>query len=137
MPASGGDAVQLTATGGLMPVESRDGKTVFFRAPDGSGILKVPSDGGESVPVVGPIHGYPSGFAVTTEGIFYPAPPHSGNQRFIKFFSFTTGDSRPVAVASHAFHIGMSVSPDSKYVLFDQYDELGSDLMLVENFRLQ
>jgi hypothetical protein len=29
----------------------------------------------------------------------------------------------------------MSVSPDSRYVLFDQIDESESDLMLVENFR--
>jgi WD40 repeat protein len=137
MPAAGGDALQLTTSGGLMPIESKDGKTVFYVAPDGSGIRRVPFSGGESVPVVGPIHGYPSGFAVTAEGIFYPAPPHSGNQRFIRFFSFSTGEGRPIAVASHAFHIGMSVSPDSKYVLFDQFDELGSDLMLIENFHLR
>jgi hypothetical protein len=28
----------------------------------------------------------------------------------------------------------MTVSPDSKYVLFDQQDDAGSDLMMVENF---
>jgi hypothetical protein len=40
-----------------------------------------------------------------------------------------------VAVASRPFVLGMSVSPDSKYILFDQLDEIRSDLMLVENFR--
>jgi hypothetical protein len=67
--------------------------------------------------------------------MYYPAPPHSGDQRLIRFFSFSSGQSWPVAVAKRPFDLGMSVSPDSKYVVFDQLDETGSDLMLIENFR--
>jgi Tol biopolymer transport system component len=139
MPAAGGKAVQLTTSGGSAPIESPDGKAVFYRVPDenGRGIWRMPSGGGKSVKVAGPTHDFPSGFAVTADGLYFPAPPHFGDQRFIRFFSFSTGQSRPVAVASHAFHLGMSVSPDSKYVLFDQVDEAGSDLMLIENFRPQ
>jgi hypothetical protein len=74
-----------------------------------------------------------TGFAVTAEGIYYPAPLRSENQRFIRFFRFSTQGSRPVAVAANPS--GMTVSPDSKYVVFDQSDTLGSDLMLVKNFR--
>jgi hypothetical protein len=40
-------------------------------------------------------------------------------------------------LAHHRFGFGMTVSPDSKYVLFDQRDEIGSDLMLVENFSMK
>jgi len=29
----------------------------------------------------------------------------------------------------------LSVSPDFRYIIFHQYDESGSDLMLVEDFR--
>ena len=135
MPAAGGEAVQLSTSRGYMPIESPDGNTVFHFARDGSGIWSLPVTGGPSTKVVGPVHPYPSGFAVTAEGIYYAAPPHSGEQRFIRFFRFSTRQSRPVAVASHAFYLGMSVSPDSRYVLFDQIDESESDLMLVENFR--
>ena len=66
---------------------------------------------------------------------YYAERPHSGEQRIIRFLSFATGESRPIALANHAFYLGMSVSPDSKYILFDQLDESGSDLMLIENFR--
>jgi hypothetical protein len=31
----------------------------------------------------------------------------------------------------------MSISPDSRYILFDQYDESGSDLMIIEDFALR
>ena len=60
--------------------------------------------------------------------------PHADDQRFVRFFNFSTGQDSPVAIANRPFHSGMSVSPDSRYILFDQYDESGSDLMMVENF---
>jgi hypothetical protein len=31
--------------------------------------------------------------------------------------------------------LGFAVSPDRRTILYVQYDEAGSDLMLVENFR--
>jgi Tol biopolymer transport system component len=139
MPAQGGAAVQITISGGAhMAIESPDGKTIFYHVlRDPGEIWSVPSHGGQSVRVTGPTQSFPVGFDVTAEGIYYGAPPHSGEHRFIRFFSFSTGQSRPLAMAKGPFHVGMSVSPDSRYLLFDEYDESGSDLMLVENFRLR
>jgi Tol biopolymer transport system component/DNA-binding winged helix-turn-helix (wHTH) protein len=139
MRAEGGAAVQITtSSGGQLPTESPDGKTLFYHVLQDPGeIWSVPVQGGRSVKVIGPTQPYPVGFAVTSEGIYYGALPHSGEQRYIRFFNFRTGQSRPVVLANRQFHVGMSVSPDSKYILFDQYDESGSDLMLVENFRLR
>jgi hypothetical protein len=97
-------------------------------------IWSVPVQGGQPVKMVGPTQRFPVGYTVTSAGIYYGAPPHAGQERFIRFFSFATHRSTPVVLAKHPFHSGMSVSPDSRYILFDQYDEEGSDLMLVENF---
>ena len=135
MPAVGGEPKQLTRTEGIMPLEAPDGKTLFYLLRHGGEIWSVPAQGGQSVKFAAGVHYYPTGFAVTADGIYYPAPPHSGGLRFIRFLSFSTGEDRPIAVAWHPFHLGMSVSPDSRYIIFDQYDQSGSDLMLVTNFR--
>jgi hypothetical protein len=112
----------------------RTAKPFFYFAVDNTAIWSVSADGGQSVKVVDVTHDYPSGFAVTAEGIYYAASAHSGEQHLIQFFSFLTAESRPVALAHHPFDFGMTVSPDSKDILFDQQDEIGSDLMLLENF---
>ena len=139
MPAHGGAAVQITTSGGAeLPMESPDGRVVYYLRKDSNEICEIwsiPVQGGQEVRVTGPTQRYPAGFTVTSEGIYYVAPPHAGEERFIQFFNFSTGESRPVVLAKRPFHVGMSVSPDSRYILFDQYDESGSDLMMVENFR--
>jgi Tol biopolymer transport system component len=137
MPAHGGAAAQITTSGGAEEaVESPGGNLVYYLKQDRSEIWSVPANGGREVRVTGPTQRYPVGFAVTSKGIYYGAPPHTGEERFIQFFDFSTGESRPVVLAKRPFHTGMSVSPDSRYILFDQYDESSSDLMMVENFRI-
>ena len=119
-----------------MPLESPDGKTIFYHVwKDNSGIWSIPVGGGAAAPVTEPTHHYPVGFTVTAKGLYYPSPPHSGDQGFIRFFSFSTGRSSSIAVSNHRNFLGFSVSPDSRYILFDKYDERGSDLMLVRNFQ--
>jgi Tol biopolymer transport system component len=134
MPAGGGPAVQITTSGGFRPSESPDGKKIFYLSLDWTRIRSVPVEGGAESDVTGPLHVYPSGIAVTSEGVYYEAPPHSGDQRFIRFFSFATGTSRPVAVASRPFRLGLTVSPRDPYILFDQVDDFDRDLMLLQNF---
>jgi Tol biopolymer transport system component len=136
MSASGTDPVQITMTGGAhMPVESPDGRTVFYhRYQDPGSISGIPVSGGTPREMARPTQRFPVGYAVTPDGIYYGAPPHDGERRFIRFLSFRTGKDNPVVLAQHPFHTGISVSPDFRYILFDQYDESGSDLMLVDRF---
>jgi eukaryotic-like serine/threonine-protein kinase len=133
MPASRGAAIQVTRTGGLSPQESEDGTRIYYlSAPDARDILSIPVQGGAPVPVVSPIHPYPNCFALTKQGLYYPAPPHAHDQRFIRFLNFSTGENTPVVLTSHTPDLGMSVSPDKRYLLFDQLDDVMSDLMLIK-----
>lgn len=138
MSPDGSDAVQITTSGAAHnPAESPDGKAVFYHSfQDPGEIRRIPVHGGEPVRIAGPTQRFPVGFTVTSEGVYYGAPPHAGDQRFIRFRSFSTGQDKPIVAVKRPFHSGMSVSPDSRYIIFDQYDESGSDLMMVENFSL-
>lgn len=137
MGLDGSDPVRIsTASKAHVLEESADGKTIFYHLQQDPGeVWSVSVQGGQSRKVIGPTQLYPSGLRVTAKGIYYGAPPHSGEQRFIRFFNFATSKSTPAVIAHHRFHTGMSVSPDGQYILFDQYDESSSDLMFIQDFR--
>jgi hypothetical protein len=93
--------------------------------------------GGPSTLAAAPVHRYPNGFTLTSKGLYYGAPPHSGEDRFVMFRSFSSAISRPVAVVHHPFGIGMSVSPDEQYIVFDLADQSDRDLLVVKDFLSQ
>jgi Tol biopolymer transport system component len=134
MPAEGGDAVKITSTGGRAPFESFDGKTLYFiPLGQGKGIWKIPVQGGEATQVVTePINDL--AYAVGAEGIFYSPAPDSNQRGSIRFFNFSTGQSRAVVVMDHPASLPMSLSPDQRFLLFAPSDRIGIDLMLIENF---
>ena len=53
VPAQGGAAIQVTRNGGGLPVESPDGKSLYFAKGDGAtGPWKMPVEGGPETQVV-------------------------------------------------------------------------------------
>jgi hypothetical protein len=47
----------------------------------------------------------------------------------------TTGTIQRIASIEKPVGVGLTVSPDRRWILYAQADQAGSDLMLVENFR--
>ena len=91
-------------------------------APDGSGETKVIDGAGAPVNDL---------FALAHDGIYY----RGIQARELRFFSYATGQSRIIAPAPKSSRLGLSVSPDSHWLIYTQLDSPpGSDLMLVENF---
>jgi len=139
MSAEGGQEVQVTHEGGAIPFESLDGKKLYYQkklAP--SDVWQVPVAGGEETRVLGPA-GHLQ-FAVVADGIYFiePGPPgYAGwiNGNSLKFFNFAKGATEKVFDIKYLPQIGLSVSPDGRYILFSQTDPFVCDLMLVENFR--
>ena len=97
------------------------------------GIWKIPVEGGDAAQVTGPI-AKDQAFTIGRDGIYYASPRESPTRQFIHFLSFSTGKSRPVVVSEREIGMGLSLSPDERFVIFAQRDQVGSDLMLIQNF---
>lgn len=74
------------------------------------------------------------GFAVFNDGIFY-LHWRARNSWEIRFHEFAGGRTRVVGDIAGGLHLGFTVSPDRKTFLFTKWTDVGSDLMLIENFR--
>jgi hypothetical protein len=101
---------------------------------DWSGSLwKIPVSGGEERQMLLSVSN--RAFSVVNEGIYFIPEPGVDGKPSIQFLSFATGKVKTVAPISALPMEGLSVSPDGRFLLYTQLDEVGGDLMLVENFR--
>jgi hypothetical protein len=95
----------------------------------------MPVEGGKEEQVADSYSPRLCGLAVTSEGFYHTADRDSGKRHTIQFVSFATGASRPVVVSERPLgKLSLSVSPDRRHLVYSQYDQAGSDLMLIENF---
>ena len=134
MPAGGGEAVQVTRKGGYVALESPDSQWVYYtKSVMASSLWKVPRDGGEETQVLESVFG--RAFAIVNEGIYFIPRPDSAGRYSIQFFNFATKKIRSITTIERPAGYFLSISPDGRWILYSQTDQVGSDLMLVENFR--
>ena len=132
MRADGSSQTQVTANGGFMALESDDGRDLYYTKTDGASALwRMPVAGGAERKVVESVHG--RNFTLTKHRIWFMQ--EDGIEVALRCVE--PGSARPTTVSMlgrFLFH-GLSVSPDERHALYSQADVVGSDLMLVENFR--
>lgn len=127
IPSEGGAPVRVTKNGGSAPQESLDGKTLYFVKQSGVGSLwKMPVGGGEEKQIANSI--FRSNYAITSKGAYLMSGPA------IDLLNPETGQRKTLFKTKNP-DLGLAVSPDERYLLWYQVDTIGSDLMLVENFR--
>jgi Tol biopolymer transport system component len=141
MPAEGGKARQITKRGGFEGYESPEGDFFYYqktRNPTVPGIWRVPVEGGDETLVFDELGaGLWRSWTVTREGIYFVGgePPRRG---VIALYRFSDGKVSEVFKPQRDIFtgfLGLSVSPDGKSLLYTQADQVGRDIMLVENFR--
>ena len=136
-PAGGGPAVQVTRSGGEDAFESITGKYLYWGKDREPGIWRMPVAGGEETRVLD--HGGRSLFAVAEPGIWFLDADTGGaitlksfneaSGQVEKFRAFPSGTSIVVSSTS------LSVSPDGRWILYVQNDQVGSNLMLLDGVR--
>jgi Tol biopolymer transport system component len=121
------ESIQMTRNYGQAPYESPDGKLVYYYKS--FGVWQVPAEGGKETQVLESVRGFIS-FALADKGIFFIPR----DEAVVRFFDFNTRAIRTVATLEKP--VGdLAVSRDGRTILYSQMDNVGSDLMLVENFR--
>ena len=137
MPAGGGDAVQIShdPERADLPRESPDGKFLYYSKgwPNPQSVWRVAVEGGEAMKVLEGVHPN-AGWTVGGDGIYFFAEPGEKGQGDLSVYEFTTGKIRKILTIERPVG-SFDVSHDGRTILYEQVDEAGSDLMLVENFR--
>ena len=131
VPLAGGEAVQVTRNGGFASSESPDGQWIYYTKGEASdtGLWRMRVAGGEETQVLPSVVFH--NFAVVDDGVYFVAG--SGPDLSLRFLSFAGRLTRTV-VPLKGGYVGLSVSPDRRWILYTERNPAGSDLALVENF---
>jgi eukaryotic-like serine/threonine-protein kinase len=137
--AAGGAAVELTQGGGQSPVESPDGRRVYYvKGRVGSDLWQVGAEGGEETRVV-EAKIDERNWAVEAHGIYFLTLHREVSAYALEFYDFATRQTTQITTIEgprSTFLIsGLTVSPDERWILYAQRDKIDFDLMLIENFR--
>ncbi len=138
---SGGEPVQITHTGAWAPIESSDGKFLYYmrRLPTSntlsltakSPLFRIPVEGGEETQVLDAV--CDREWLVTAQGVWYVWPV-AASRAEIRYFDFATRKTTVAAAINKPVFLGLALSPDGRYLLYNQTDHSATELLLVENF---
>jgi Tol biopolymer transport system component len=123
-----GEPIQVTRNGGVRAQEGPHGGFLYFGKPDGSGVWRVPIDGGEEVLVLDRDVEFHCWY-LAEGGIYFVS---AGS---IQRFDLETGELTPV-LEREGIVTGLTVSPDGQWIAWSEgTGRVETDLMLVENFQ--
>ena len=131
-----GTAQQVTTGGGMVALESEDGRWLYFTRSSEPGLWRMPLGGGPEHKIFdGPPVGYQN-YWTLSGNIPYSLAERNGH--------YAIGRVDPEAGTGRNIHVlkedptpmaGMSVSPDGKRLIFAELTRAASGLTLVEHFQ--
>jgi Tol biopolymer transport system component len=139
IPWKGGDPIQITRDGGWAPLESPDGKFLYYvKRLAATSLWRVPVEGGQPTKVLDGLS-YSLNLAIVDTGLYFVPERDAAASSTIQFLNFATNQVRTVANFDKPLNMGLegglAVSPNRRWLLYTQFDQPGSELMLVENFQ--
>jgi Tol biopolymer transport system component len=134
VPASGGEAAQVTRNGGACVYASADGTRIYYTKQDGDAPLwSMPVTGGPETQVLPSV--VSRAFAVFADGVYFVPRADLTGRHAVHYLSFASGVAAPVVPLAAPVTLGLTVSPDRRSVLYVQTDMADRDVMLVDGFR--
>jgi Tol biopolymer transport system component len=136
--ASGGEPEQMTTNGGGVPMESADGRTLYYSKPiqGGRTVFAKPVGGGpeQSLGVDVVFWNYFAG----KNGLYYTSLPTGGRLPYTYEVRLLDAAGKTAVLQQHrlaSMSPGLSVTPDGTGILIAGVAEIGQDLLRIENFR--
>jgi len=132
MTPAGSDPAQVTKAGAMGGIAARDNSSVFYLTLPPFSFHRIAPDGtDERLGVPGAV----SYLFTTRSGLwFWTAKP--GEPTHLQLLRFADNSIHDMATLDfRPGFVGLSVSPDERYVLVTRPDASGSDLLLVNDFR--
>jgi len=127
---TGGAPIQVTHGAGFLCAESPDGKWLYFAGENAiASLWRVPVNSGAEEQVLPSVSAW--NFAVVDDGIYFMAKTQQGFA--IEFLAFATGKIALITPVAEGY-LGFSVSPDRKFLLYEQNVPMSSQLFLAEGF---
>jgi len=136
MPSGGGEAVQITRNSGDTPQESPDDKFLYYMKgwPEAVSVWRSSVDGNQETKVLDSVHSEGQ-WTLAKKGIYFFRAPDKLGHSDLCFYEFASGQVRKILTIQRPLDNHITVSPDGRTILYPQFDDSGSVLMLVENFR--
>jgi Tol biopolymer transport system component len=139
LPIDGGDAEQLTDSGGAFPLESHDGREIYYmKLTSPRSIWRRPLEGrDESLLFEAPIS--QRGFTLWEDEIIYLR--QDPEKAWVEAYNLATGEITTIADLGEGTRLGgygrHTVSPDGRSIVFTREDGGGSDILMVDGRSLK
>ena len=133
---AGGPPIRITQYGGVRPLLSPDGRTLYYIKTGSANELwqKLLPDGEERVvPGLPGIPDYMS-YQVVSNGVYFTTPTAGYAGWNLQFYDFVTQKTHTVIPLRSVEFPGISVSKDGHRIFYAQVDNAGANIMLVENY---
>jgi Tol biopolymer transport system component/DNA-binding winged helix-turn-helix (wHTH) protein len=137
VPSKGGHAVRVSQDNAFSPLESPDGRYVYFSRDLRLWRVGIDGTGEQQVQRMPQLGNLGEAWSPFRSGIYFLR--ENNGKAEIDFFDLSTHTVRRVFVLEKSLILdwmgGLPVSNDGKWLLFSQVDEQSSDLMMIENWR--
>ncbi len=134
IPAQGGTPEPVARHDGYCPLESKDGRYLYFASLPDHALWRVALLNGHEEKVLPNVAGAGSAYVPAREGIYFIRAFEQGKKQELAFLRYATrGIERIVGLPGDAF-VGLGLSPDERLLLYAQMDQSDTDLMLVRHF---
>ena len=130
--------VKVTRNGGISPVQSTDGRFLYYSKYERGGVWRLSLEAGqptEETEVISDLPGEAwADWALGSDGIYYLKEDRSPGGWF-NFYEFASAKTIPLWHLERKSGWGLSLSPDGRSVVYVQNEFAESNIMLVKNFR--